>query len=594
MKQILLLKIISFFLFNFNIFSDEDDIDNEFKKKLNNLGYKYIYLDNLKKHQIIDTEKYSCDNVSEDLIIIKFKIYNTIDSKGKVSQQFIYKSSDSNVNATIYKKNDGKYYFYFKDNKNSDDLQRIKGKKKEIDEIELNKIGYFFKLTNYKNDSNEIETEEYLFTNNLDIFNCNKKLYMYFFDFFYDSIKIIENKEEINDFLFLNNINIKNFEMNKQIKTINFNSYKGIFNNLKKFDLSNLTIINPQNFKDYFNKNNQVHIFEEIKLPKMTITDLEGCFLKCKDLKNVNLSKIETEQPISLKECFKDCENLEEIIFPEIKVSNLESCFYKCKNLKKVDLSKIKTDQPISLACCFFGCENLEEVIFPDNLKTINFSNIFSYCEKIKNIDLKNTQFYPDHDDKCYKFINTFLHCSSLENVDLSRIIFTDKNIKKYWLISMFNKCNNLNTVNMKSFNLYYNSLIIFFNSKIKNLILNNLPNDKIVSILNECDIENLQLENITFEEFKKTCTYKENYKKIKNLYINGEKIDDDERERANNEIEEERKNNSTPKDSLNQNLNEKSDQNSYLSCCGKCFSNCCCCCPNNNKNLLGKKRNRE
>ena len=132
MKQILLLKIISFFLFNFNIFSDEDDIDNEFKKKLNNLGYKYIYLDNLKKHQIIDTEKCICDNVSEDLIIIKFKKDNTIDPKGNITQQFIYKSSDLKVNAKIYKRNNGNYYFYFKDDKISDDLQRIKGKKKKL------------------------------------------------------------------------------------------------------------------------------------------------------------------------------------------------------------------------------------------------------------------------------------------------------------------------------------------------------------------------------------------------------------------------------------------------------------------------------
>ena len=197
-----------------------------------------------------------------------------------------------------------------------------------------------------------------------------------------------------------------------------------------------------------------------------------------------------------------------------------------------------------------------------------------------------------------YKFINAFVHCSSLENVDLSRIIFTDKNIKKYWIMSMFNKCNNLNTVNMKSFNLYYNSLIIFFNSKIKNLILNNLPNDKIVSILDECDIENLQLENITFEEFKKTDTYKENYKKIKNLFINGEKIDDDERKIANNEIEEEKK---IKEEENKRKAEEKYQKNESInnSCCaffGQCFTKCCCCCccKNDNNKLLNKKRNRE
>ena len=528
-----LFKIILIFLFNFNIFSDKYDIDNDLKNKLNKLSYKYIYFGNLKKDGIGYDETYTYNNLSEDLIIIKFEKKDIIDetTKLKTGYKYIYESKDKKAKAEITIE-DGKYFFYFKDDKNSDDLERLKGNKKEIKKIEINKIGYFFKLINYKGDSNEIETEEYLFINNLDTFKKNKQ-YRYIYMFYEESIEIIDNKDNINDFLFLSRFSVlKNLNLNKKIITTNFPEIGKIYiSYLKKLDLSNLTIKNHQNFKEYFNRNKIFHDLEEIILPEMTVTDLS--------------------------ECFKNC-----------------------KNLKKIDLSRIKTDQPISLSSCFYDCENLEEVILPDNLKTNRFSSTFSCCIKIKNIDLKNTQIYPyiDGDTKYYNFICTFALCSSLENVDLSRIIFTDEYLKQYSTMSMFNGCNNLNTVDMRKFEFNDTSVITgaFFYSKIKNIILNNFPNKNKYCFFLNSNIKNLQLENTTFGNFKKSKTYKENYNDIENLLIDGKKVDDNERKKADEEIEEEKgKEEYKRKQEYEKLKNKEIKSNTCLKCC----ANCCCCC---------------
>jgi len=353
------------------------------------------------------------------------------------------------------------------------------------------------------------------------------------------------------------------------------------FQSLKKLDLSNLTIVNSQNFKGYFSNQLNKDNLEEVILPEMTVTDLEECFKDCKNLKKVDLSTIKTSEPISLKCCFFGCENLEEIILPEMTITSLERCFEKCKNLKKADLSRIKTAEPICLSCCFFGCENLEEVILPDNLKTDSFNGTFNCCRKIKNIDLKNTQISPyilDKNYKFYNFIGAFNNCNSLENVDLSRIIFTDKELKQYSILSMFAECNNLDTVDMRKFEFNDTSAITgaFLKSKIKTILLNNFPNKNESCFFLNSNIKNLQLTNTKFEEFKKTETYKENYNNIENLLIDGKKVDDNERKKANEEIEEEKRKveEKRLKEEAERLKNEQIKSNTCLNCC----ANCCCC----------------
>ena len=133
----------------------------------------------------------------------------------------------------------------------------------------------------------------------------------------------------------------------------------------------------------------------------------------------------------------------------------------------------------------------------------------------------------------------------------------------------------------MKNFDFNDTSTIqgAFIESKIKTIILSNFPTKNKYSFFLNSNIKNLQLENTTFEEFKKTETYKENYNNIENLYIDNEKVDDDERKKANEEIEEEK--NQEQQRIQNKINEEKKIQNINKNniCCIKCCTNICPCC---------------
>jgi len=122
---------------------------------------------------------------------------------------------------------------------------------------------------------------------------------------------------------------------------------------------------------------------------------------------------------------FENCKNLETIYLPDTLKEIGDNAFAGCENLKEVIFNK-KLEK---IGRHAFAETGLEKVVF--NGRTVILENAFQYCNKLKNIELKNIQS-----------TNSVFEFSGLENVviDSSRV-----NRR------MFYNCEQLKYVTMKN-----------------------------------------------------------------------------------------------------------------------------------------------
>lgn len=72
-------------------------------------------------------------------------------------------------------------------------------------------------------------------------------------------------------------------------------------------------------------------------------------------------------------------------------IIDMSYMFYCCEDLKEVDISGLDTSKVNDMECMFKCCKNLEHIRY--NLTTNNVKNIgemFSFCERLKDVDISN------------------------------------------------------------------------------------------------------------------------------------------------------------------------------------------------------------
>ena len=518
-------------------------IDDNLKDKIIKQPYEYIYIDydDESDFLIYPSYKLKCKKSNESMIFLTLDKKDITDEKGKkIGEKFVYQSKDKNVNVEIKKEND--YYIIdFKDNKVKNDLERLKGDKKEFSG-KISEHGFFLKYT-----ANNIKGgEKYVYWDNLDIFGRSEdhvcKCMHFFVPIFTNyCIEIIDNKPKIENFYLIGPGLTNSLIINKPIEINNFYS-KFMYLLEGKVDLSKLYIKN---------------VIYDDKLTTFNLTN---------------------------------CKNITEFIFPKMEMINLNGYFLNCNNLKKVDLSNITTNRPISLESAFNTCKNLETVIFPENIKVNSFRSCFANCKNLKNVDIKNVEMYPTKNnlnEEEYDFLCSFLLCSSLETIDLSGIKFSNPNIPLQ-VSNMFMMCNNLKKINMGNFIIKgtMKSLNFLGNSNsIDTVILGDIVSD--FAFYNS-SIKNLHLTQSTdFKTFKNSEFYKEselnkNYtkeRKIQHLFINNKEISEKDRDDAFPEIKQYMLNiNNNNSNNNLKNTKQYKDGTSNMQCLVCCRKLCCCC----------------
>lgn len=121
-------------------------------------------------------------------------------------------------------------------------------------------------------------------------------------------------------------------------------------------------------------------IAEEIVLPDRLESIGDSAFSECNYLKKVNIPK--TVKTIG-SYAFYRCRNLKTIELPESITEISEFCFFK-SGLESINIpSSIEMIRKRA-----FANSNIESIVIPESVKILG-DNMFSYCENLKNIEIK-------------------------------------------------------------------------------------------------------------------------------------------------------------------------------------------------------------
>ena len=147
----------------------------------------------------------------------------------------------------------------------------------------------------------------------------------------------------------------------------------------------------------------------------------------------------------------------------EIKLKfnyNLKNCDYmfaNCENIIKINFILFNTKYITSMKYMFHNCRNLKYInnlfIF-DTKNVIDMSNMFSFCNKLNNLDLSSFNI------KNVKNMSYMFYCCyNLKNLNLFSLKIQNNINMDY----IFDKCHNLNTepFNIKNNNEYSNEIDI-------------------------------------------------------------------------------------------------------------------------------------
>ena len=237
-----------------------------------------------------------------------------------------------------------------------------------------------------------------------------------------------------------------------------------------------LDALNTENVKDMNDMFSERTVLTELKLgPNFVtknVTNMCGMFSRCYKLQKVDVSRFDTEHVTNMSFMFSECKALEGIDVSHFKTSRVESfrsMFYRCWKVKSLSLENFDTSSATSMSNMFgsSGLETLDlssfdtrnvtymsgmfewspltEINFGENFDTSkvtymvgmfkqtkltslrlpdkfvadsveNISEMFSGCERLRNLDLNN--FHPT--SKVTTIESVFSNCSSLKSLDLS------------------------------------------------------------------------------------------------------------------------------------------------------------------------------
>ena len=198
------------------------------------------------------------------------------------------------------------------------------------------------------------------------------------------------------------------------------------------------------NYTYYFNEiNNTVKLTWD-----NAINYCSGMFRDCANITEIDLSKFDTSQVISMSFMFYNCSQLTSLDLSNFKTSNVTSMsymFYYCPQLISLDVSKFNTSKVTSMYYMFYYCRQLTslDVSNFDTTNVKNMGSMFSQCYQLFSLNL--TKF--DTSKVTYMY-NMFNYCSQLSSLDVSN--FDTSNVTNMGY--MFSYCYQLSSLSLSNF----------------------------------------------------------------------------------------------------------------------------------------------
>ena len=180
---------------------------------------------------------------------------------------------------------------------------------------------------------------------------------------------------------------------------------------------------------------------------KASADGLDFLFAHCGNLREVDLSNLDTTEATSLKHTFYRCESLSSIVGlgsfeSKVKPQNMHEMCAGCESLESFVFSGIDGSNHTEANNLFSGCISLKSIDFGDfNAPGMTeFGGVFANCVSLAAIDLSHFNVA-----NASYFYGAFQNCSSLKSLDFSKF-----DTRRAWVMSnMLEGCSSLESVTL-------------------------------------------------------------------------------------------------------------------------------------------------
>lgn len=179
-------------------------------------------------------------------------------------------------------------------------------------------------------------------------------------------------------------------------------------------------------------------------------TSCRKMFYGCKSLENIDLSRFDTKNIVTMCCMFMNCKNLKQLDLSSFSTGNvceMTHMFFRCSSLEQVNLSGLDTHNVEYMGQMFYGCESLKQLDLSsfNTEKVLYMGEMFSNCKSLKQLDLSNF-----NTEKVVIMQYMFNDCSALEQLNISNF---DTKCTSF-MDGMFWGCTRLTDLDISSFDM--------------------------------------------------------------------------------------------------------------------------------------------
>ncbi|EOG9620978.1 BspA family leucine-rich repeat surface protein [Listeria monocytogenes] len=180
-----------------------------------------------------------------------------------------------------------------------------------------------------------------------------------------------------------------------------------------------------------------------------TLRTTENMFLRCSNLRELDVSGLDTRAVTNMNNMFQNCNSLEELDvsnFDTRSVTSMAFMFYRSAGLKELDVSNFNTSSVTAMQGMFYDCSSLEEldVSHFDTRSVTTMTFMFLNCANLEELDVSNF-----NTRSVTSMTYMFGGCTSLKELDLSN--FNTSSVKAMY--NMFQNSTSLEELDLSNFN---------------------------------------------------------------------------------------------------------------------------------------------
>ncbi|RJZ40506.1 BspA family leucine-rich repeat surface protein [Listeria monocytogenes] len=218
--------------------------------------------------------------------------------------------------------------------------------------------------------------------------------------------------------------------------------------NLREFDVSGLDTRAVNNMRAMFANCTSLEELDVSNFDTSSVTIMQNMFQNCTSLEELDVSNFDTRSVTSMAYMFYRSAGLKELDvsnFNTSSVTTIQGMFYDCSSLEELDVSHFDTRSVTTMTFMFLNCANLEELDVSNfNTRSVTFMTyMFGGCTSLKELDVSNF-----NTSSVTAMYNMFQNCTSLEELDLSNFNTSSVTNMSY----MFQNCTALKSLYLDNF----------------------------------------------------------------------------------------------------------------------------------------------